>query len=166
MSRTPATEAAVKKFYRDEYVKTRSTAAAHNAVLDKFCEPYKPNASKASLARRQHVVELLRGMDDKVVTPALRKKAGVGTITLNVHTLDVLGNKKDGWQINDVYGSGGSIEIPKDGGDRAVFDALKAKGFIDRNVHFKSFSMEGSTVYDRLGKPAYQLRSEHGDWPE
>ena len=85
--------------------------------------------------------------------------------TYNVHGLDVWGNEKDGFEVNDVYPSRGRVKIHDDASDAEVVRVLKAEGLIDRNIRFKSVEVDwnerGYEIYineARSGRPVYELR--------
>lgn len=94
-----------------------------------------------------------------------RKKKAGRTRTYDVHGLDVWGNEEEGFQVNDVYPSRGTVEISDDANDQEVVRALKSEGFIDRNIRFKSAEVDwterGYEIYineARSGRPVYELR--------
>ena len=85
--------------------------------------------------------------------------------TYAVHGLDVWGNAREGFDVNDVYPSRGRVSIPDDATDAEVIQALKREGFIDSKIRFKSVTVDGEngeTLYigeSRTGKPVYELRA-------
>ena len=82
-----------------------------------------------------------------------------------VHGLDVWGNAKDGYQVNDVYPSQGRVIIFDDASDAEIVSAMKKEGFIDKRVRTKSVRIDGEPGYDlyleesRSHKPVYELRA-------
>ena len=86
----------------------------------------------------------------------------------DVHPLDVWGNKREGYSVNDVYPSRGRISIPAvDATDDEIIAALKKEGFIDRNVRASSISIDGEAGYTLYighaptAHPEYELRRTH-----
>ena len=82
----------------------------------------------------------------------------------NVHPLDVWGNAREGYDVNDVLPSQGNVYIFDDATDEEIVRALKEEGFIDKGIRTKSVSIDGEVGYDlyigdaRNQKPAYELR--------
>ena len=93
-----------------------------------------------------------------------RRKNRAST-TYTVHGLDVWGNAREGFDVNDVYPSRGRVTIPDDTTDAEVVQALKREGFIDSRIRFNSVSVDGESGYSlyigesRTGKPVYELRA-------
>ena len=85
----------------------------------------------------------------------------------SVHPLDVWGNAREGYDVNDVYPSRGNVFIFDDATDEEIVRALKDEGFIDKFVRTKSVSIDGETGQElyiseaRTGKPVYQLRTRY-----
>lgn len=82
-----------------------------------------------------------------------------------VHGLDVWGNRRDGFSVNDVYPSHATIELPDDATDKQIIQALKDIGDIRPNFRFASFDIEGEigyglyVTYAPENKPVYELRA-------
>jgi hypothetical protein len=81
----------------------------------------------------------------------------------DVHGLDVWGNEEDGFEVNDVYPSRGTIEIPLHAKTADIVKALKEDGYIDRDVSPSNIEIDGDEynldVRDASnGQPVYQLR--------
>jgi len=85
-------------------------------------------------------------------------------VTYHVHGLDVWGNEKDGFEVNDVYPSRGTIEVCAGASNREIVLALKAAGFIKRGVRHASVEIEGeigytlNVNYAPTAHPEYELR--------
>lgn len=85
--------------------------------------------------------------------------------TYDVHGLDVWGNEREGFEVNDVYPSQGKVKIPEGASDDEIVRALKAEGFIDRNIRMASVEIEGEVgdfLYigeAKTNKPVYELRT-------
>lgn len=79
----------------------------------------------------------------------------------NVHTLDVWGNSADGYEVNDVYGSVGSIELNKHTSDTEIFQSLTEAGIVDYG-EAALFSVTGAMPYSLFayydGEPVFDLR--------
>ncbi len=86
------------------------------------------------------------------------------SVVYEVHPLDVWGNERDGYEMNDVWPSRGQIEVPEDASHDDIVRALKREGFIDRNIHMRSVGIDGEVGYElyiheaRTHKPVYELR--------
>jgi hypothetical protein len=84
-----------------------------------------------------------------------------------VHPLDVWGNKKEGFSVNDVYPSRGRISIPEDATNDEIIAALKKEGFINRNIRASSIGIDGEpgytlyVEYKPTAHPEYELRKVH-----
>lgn len=82
----------------------------------------------------------------------------------NIHTLDVWGNKKDGFEINDVFTTGATLLLSDDDvTDTAVIKALKKEQWLRPRLRITSFYVEQheNDIYiSYLGKPCLQLRKE------
>ena len=84
--------------------------------------------------------------------------------TWTIWTLDVWGNARDGYNVNDRCKSG-KIELPDDADDRAVVKALKADGWIKAGIHFSSIEIDGDDYgmhvsQARDNRPIYQLERD------
>jgi len=152
-------ERLVSDTFKRHYLATGSTTEAWNLTLEEV-------GGEATSPRRLPVADVLRRVADDLVAK-LRGRVKHATVTLDVHPLDVWGNDRDGYAVNDVYPSRGSIEVPPDASHREIVTALKHGGFIDRNVHLKSVEVDGDPEFGldvgeaRTGKPVYRLRARH-----
>lgn len=85
--------------------------------------------------------------------------------TYKVHTYDVWGNKNDGFEVNDVYPSCATIELPDDATDADIVRALKDVGVINAKCRTSSFEVDGETDYTMyvnylpIGYPVCELRA-------
>lgn len=76
-------------------------------------------------------------------------------------TLDVWGNARDGYDVNNVFSSGQFIELPADFSDADVLKALKAGGFAKPGIRASSVEIDGDDGFlsvDYMGRPEIQLR--------
>ena len=86
-----------------------------------------------------------------------------------VHPLDVWGNAREGYDVNDVLPSQGNVFIFDDATDEEIVRALKEEDFIDKGIHTRSVSIDGERGYDlyigeaRTNKPVYELRHVRPD---
>ena len=94
---------------------------------------------------------------------AARRKNRSFTV-YDVHGLDVWGNAREGFDVNDVYPSRGKVTIYDDATDKEVVQSLKREGFIDSNIRFSSVTVDGEAgdyLYigeARTSRPVYELR--------
>ena len=96
---------------------------------------------------------------------AARRKQKRPSTVYEVHGLDVWGNTRDGFDVNDVYPSRGTVALYDDSTDAEIVQALKREHFIDQRIRFKSVTIDGEIGYvlsiseARTGKPVYELRA-------
>ena len=94
---------------------------------------------------------------------AARRKSRAFTV-YNVHGLDVWGNAREGFWVNDVYPSQGKVTIYDGATDKEIVQSLKREGFIDPKIRFSSVRIDGEPGYDlyieetRTGRGVYELR--------
>lgn len=69
--------------------------------------------------------------------------------TYKIYSLDVWGNNRDGYEVNDLCFSGLTIELSDNFTDKELIKAMKEVGFINTKCQFKSFQIDGedSTLY-------------------
>lgn len=80
-----------------------------------------------------------------------------------VHALDVWGNAEDGYEVNDVYPSRGTIELPADATDAQIVAALQAAHFASRaDIDLSLVEIDGEPGYTLYlsydGRPEFELR--------
>ncbi len=81
-----------------------------------------------------------------------------------VHFLDVWGNKEDGYEVNDIYSSCGTIEVEDDATDSAILQALVAAELIEQtDVNRVQITGEDDLYIDYRGKPVIQLMKVTGE---
>lgn len=76
---------------------------------------------------------------------------------------DVLGSKREGYEVNDVYSSDIYFITPVDCSDKVIIRELKKHGVVNKHNHFNSFSIDGDDLTLQLeykGYPFGQLRRE------
>lgn len=83
--------------------------------------------------------------------------------TYTVRPLDVWGNDEDGYNVNDVYPSVGTVEIPDEATDKDVIDALADAGFVDIIIDMDEVRIDGDErgydfCIEYKGKPELELR--------
>lgn len=82
-----------------------------------------------------------------------------------VWALDVWGNERDGFEVND-RSCLGSVMIPENATDATIIKALKKRGWIGANKRFGSFTIDGGdgrTGYINWRKndePLFELERE------
>lgn len=79
-----------------------------------------------------------------------------------VFALDVWGNARDGFEINDRSRLRERLLIPCDASNNDYIRALKSEGLLNKRCHFKSFRIDGddrsiSIDARKTGEPIYQL---------
>lgn len=89
------------------------------------------------------------------------RRNGVTFAIYRVWALDVLGNTRDGYEVND-RSEITRIKIRLDGHDHAEIRALKRAKLLNPKTHFSSFAVHGDDhciMIDskRDGRPLYQL---------
>jgi hypothetical protein len=80
-----------------------------------------------------------------------------------VYSLDVWGNAREGFEVNDRSGAGQVTVLLDD--DKALIKALKKAGLLNPKAHFKSFDIDGDdrTVmvdWNKTSEPLYQLERQ------
>jgi hypothetical protein len=89
------------------------------------------------------------------------------TVTYEVISLDVIGNDKEGYEINDAHTTGREVELPESPSLDETLTGLRAVGEFDRRAHIKTVSWspevehgseELTLVRRRNGKPLLTLR--------
>jgi hypothetical protein len=149
-------ERTISEAFRRHYKATGSKTDAWNMTLDEVAGP-------APSDNRLAVANILRVVSERIAS-SMRSKVPHQTVLLDVHPLDVWGNRRDGFEVNDVWPSRGQIEIPVDATHQEIMTALKRGGFVDRNIHLKSIEIDGEPEFGlsigeaRTSKPVYQLR--------
>jgi hypothetical protein len=83
----------------------------------------------------------------------------------SVHSLDVWGNRKDGYDVNDIFPSQGLVNIPDGADTKTVVKHLRRAGFINKPVRLKSFDIDGGydgsdITIDYKGRPELILREK------
>jgi hypothetical protein len=85
-----------------------------------------------------------------------RKKRERGVF--EVWSLDVYGNQRDGFEVNDRSKIGSVFSVVDD--DNYIIKSLKRADIINKKCHYSSFSIDGderSLYVDYKGKPLLQL---------
>ncbi len=83
-----------------------------------------------------------------------------------IHSLDVWGNETDGFQVNDIYPSSGTVQISDQATDREILEALKDEGHIRRGVLPSQVRIDGEPGFSlwvedaRNGRPELELRAK------
>jgi hypothetical protein len=89
------------------------------------------------------------------------------TTIYRVYTYDVWGNADNGYDVNDVYRSGETVEIPDDTSSRDIPGILHAAGILSdeglETVEVDDAYMDATTIYlcrKDDGMPVCELRPE------
>lgn len=101
---------------------------AHNKTLDNLGGRWDGPDNIASVSVRREVSDLLRGNWRHSFDRVMGIKSGKYT-EYYVLGLDVYGNAKDGFEINNQWKCG-SIRLPEDCNDRDVFRILRDQDFL------------------------------------
>lgn len=82
-----------------------------------------------------------------------------------IFSLDVLGNIKNGFEVNDRRDKG-NVKLPKEFSTRDVIEALKKKELINKKCHTYSFvdsADDINSIYidaKKTGEPLFQLEKQ------
>ena len=86
----------------------------------------------------------------------------------DLYSYDTVGNKKEGFEVNDIWCSEKDIYISKDdlSTNKKLIKALKKLGILKTGLHTTSISIEGETEYtlyfsdlrNNLFRPEFELR--------
>lgn len=77
---------------------------------------------------------------------------------------DVVGNKRDGFEVNDARYTSEYVEIPEGASRDEIIRILKTEGIIDKSARKASIEIEGEEGYDLYfkhrptGRPEFELR--------
>jgi hypothetical protein len=85
--------------------------------------------------------------------------------TYRLYTYDLWGNEEDGYQVNDVYRTGDTVDIDDDTPDATVIAMLETAGILEPGACEVSPIGDGGIIYieDANGNPCCELRSETRD---
>lgn len=81
-----------------------------------------------------------------------------------VVSYDVWGNAKDGYEVNDTYPTGLSVELPANPSDREIMQALKEVGYIKKSTRLAQLMIDGEPRFSfyvdeaKDGRPLCELR--------
>ena len=81
---------------------------------------------------------------------------------LSVHQLDVWGNARDGYDVNDVYPSSGTVGVSLSMKDSQLIRHLQNEGYLTRGVKYQLYGEAGYDLYvTRVSdnKPILELRA-------
>lgn len=76
-----------------------------------------------------------------------------------IWSLDVWGNARDGYEVNDRSQSGGMLTVA-DPSDHDLIKGLKERDKLNKRTHYKSYTTNGDDMavsVDYKGMPCYQL---------
>lgn len=153
-----ALEAATVSLYKKKLAAGSQQHIAHNETLDEIGGRYVPELPFPIDTKRQAVSRILN-YSPKART-ALRKH--VKPQTWKVHSLDVWGNAKDGYDVNNEF-SAGTVEIPEGATDEELLKIFKGE-FLDKHLTLRTveFDNPGSESFFAIkqrkdGKPVYHV---------
>jgi hypothetical protein len=84
-------------------------------------------------------------------------------VRVGLWSLDVWGNSKDGFEVNDRSRRPETLFLPDDADEKTVVKALKAKELLNKRSRNSSFSVEwhdnrhGDVNWSKTGEPLFQL---------
>lgn len=141
-----------------------SSTDAHNAILEEMTGPFSHERGDYLRARRTVIGKILHPAQAKI-DRAIGKKSGK-TEKWEVRSLDVWGNARDGFEVNDSSRVG-SIEIPEGATDRDVLKILRDENYLSTQSsglvkidHQSSDESHMDIVERRNGKPVFQLSKD------
>lgn len=77
--------------------------------------------------------------------------------------LDVWGNARDGFEVNDRYATSTYVSIPEDSSDAEIVKILKDEGIIKKGIRTASVEIDGDFEYSlyinekKTGRPGFEL---------
>lgn len=63
-----------------------------------------------------------------------------------IYSYDVWGNKRDGYQVNNVFKTMYTFTVHNDT-DKAIINGMKRSGFLAKGLHTSSFYIDGDSDY-------------------
>ena len=84
-----------------------------------------------------------------------------GSVLLRVHQLDVWGNKKEGYEVNDVYPATGDVRIEPNMRDAQLVSLLQNEKYLTKGVKYYLEGEMGYSLYvtrSSDNKPVLELR--------
>lgn len=75
--------------------------------------------------------------------PTIYKKRNKSFIKFEVITLDVWGNEKEGYEVNNAFTSGQSFIVPENATDKLILKHVKALGYLNKKTKFSSLVVHG-----------------------
>lgn len=67
-------------------------------------------------------------------------------IKYRIYSLDVWGNNREGYEVNDLCSSGIVIELKEGFTNKELIQAMKRAGYLNTKARFKSFNIEGDEL--------------------
>lgn len=81
-----------------------------------------------------------------------------------LYTYDVWGNARDGYEVNNVYGTGEVYSLDDNWTDKQIISELKKQGAIRKSVKNSLVRIDGefeySLYFEYRDKPEFELRKE------
>ena len=79
-----------------------------------------------------------------------------------LHSYDVWGNRKDGFQVNQEFRTSYVLRLPRDVKNKELVRILRAEGYVARHIHLDVDGNEDDLYIEnaRTGEPLFALRKE------
>lgn len=153
-------------------LKTRGTSAAavqaraHGGVcLRKQSKVWRPVKTKSFIVPPRAAA--CRARLARAAKRRSAEKNGSDTVTFGVYTLDVWGNARDGYEVNDRSYTGSRVRLSADGTKADLLRALKEEGLVKKTARTSQMEVDDSNwpyaVYINAAKdskPIFELTSE------
>ena len=85
-------------------------------------------------------------------------------IKYKCYDYDVWGNRKDGFEVNNIFETCETYELNHNWNDRGILQSLKRQGCIKRNIRISDVEIDGEMEYTLYfsyrGRPEFELRRE------
>lgn len=89
-------------------------------------------------------------------------------ITWRVYSYDVWGNKRDGYEVNNVFRTSEYFDSPDDPTDAQLLKSMKDAGIVKKGIRTSSVEFEDNggegknlTIYiSYKGRPEFEIRRE------
>jgi hypothetical protein len=139
---------------QDKMKSGMSHTDAYNEILNEEDSDGPP----FDLKKRKEISDVLFHSKDAAKIVRAHEEA----VKWEVKSLDVWGNKKDGFEVNQEFGAG-EIEVPPMTDDAGLLKLLKDGGFIKESVRLSQVSFEDTgsgfieVANSKTGEPLYFL---------
>ncbi len=137
MSKRNPLHSQVSKVFSKHYKRLKDQTAAHNATLEEMAGPYNRNESEAEYDHRHKVSDALRGI----------KPRNRPVHDYRIQSLDVWGNAKEGYEVNQSFNTNRYVELPEHPDNDDIIKALQKAGEIKKGVRRNLFEVDGESAY-------------------